>query len=641
MENKTINSDDYFYDKEGIDQVVEKYRATTKKGKKKKKKKEKNEYNYNQYNEQNNQKKGSGVKKFFVFFLILILLAGGGFAIYYFLIREDGTNIEFSSSFVSSNESLGGIRFTESEGSLEKTATAIPYGSSEFLGWVKDSIYETTIISQELSLTVDRDDQATYYALFNISDSITTNNNIQYRLYHDVRRASAIGYSNFTATTLEVPTILSLTNGNYQVFKIEDNAFENLQSIQAIRLSKDIISIGEEAFTGCSNVSTIFIDTRNLYYSSPSDKFIVKGSRLIFGVSGELPSGITSIAPNALSSANITSITIPSSITEIPDRMFYNSTISYVTLPGTLTKIGNSAFENCKNLSIIYLTDNIVSIGDRAFAGSGLTRFSFPAKVKTIGDSVFAGCQSLGLVTFQDGSAVTSIDGQFDGNNSIETIQFINNNSLESIADYAFSGHSNLRIITFGNNNIKSLGQGAFEGCGITNFTIPAGVSSLPSNLFVDCDNLTSIIFEAGSSITQITSDMFSYISSLERIDFGDNNKILDISQRAFSGLSNLSSVDFGENSILLNIYDNAFYGTSLTSITIPASVSYIGVGAFQCDTLKEANFLGTRDFGIFSGSSGLNRVATISSAFYSDANLMANYLSNVYCECRWMIITY
>ena len=37
MENKTINSDDYFYDKEGIDQVVEKYRATTKKGKKKKK----------------------------------------------------------------------------------------------------------------------------------------------------------------------------------------------------------------------------------------------------------------------------------------------------------------------------------------------------------------------------------------------------------------------------------------------------------------------------------------------------------------------------------------------------------------------------------------------------------------------------
>ncbi len=39
MENKTINSDDYFYDKEGIDQVVEKYRATTKNGNKKKKKK--------------------------------------------------------------------------------------------------------------------------------------------------------------------------------------------------------------------------------------------------------------------------------------------------------------------------------------------------------------------------------------------------------------------------------------------------------------------------------------------------------------------------------------------------------------------------------------------------------------------------
>ena len=67
-----------------------------------------------------------------------------------------------------------------------------------------------------------------------------------------------------------------------------------------------------------------------------------------------------------------------------------------IALHDSTLSIGQEAFQNCKNLSYVFLSKTLKEIGSYAFKGcSDLTKLVFPKTLKTIGDGAFSDCPKL------------------------------------------------------------------------------------------------------------------------------------------------------------------------------------------------------------------------------------------------------
>ena len=193
--------------------------------------------------------------------------------------------------------------------------------------------------------------------------------------------------------------------------------------------------------------------------------------------------------------------------------------------------------------------------------------------------------------------SVTSIGGgAFFNCSSLTSITIPN--SVTSIGDYAFHSCSSLTSVTIG-NSVTSIRSYAFQYCSsLTSITIPNSVTSIGSGAFYDCSSLpvennlryadtylveavdkTLSTYSIKKGTKWIGSSAFSSCSSLTSITIP--NSVTSIGDWAFFDCSSLTSVTIGES--VTNIGENAFDGcSSLTSVTIGESVTSIGDLAFN-----------------------------------------------------------
>jgi len=123
------------------------------------------------------------------------------------------------------------------------------------------------------------------------------------------------------------------------------------------------------------------------YNRSPWYKSDIK--RIIIG------DGITTIGNDAfLGCSELTSVTIPNSVTTIGIKTFYKcSELTSVTIPNSVTTIGGSAFYYCSELTSVTIPNSVTTIGEATFAYcSELTSVTIPNSVTTIGEATFAYC---------------------------------------------------------------------------------------------------------------------------------------------------------------------------------------------------------------------------------------------------------
>ena len=130
--------------------------------------------------------------------------------------------------------------------------------------------------------------------------------------------------------------------------------------------------------------------------------------------------------------------------------------------------------------------------------------------------------------------------------------------SVVNISESAFFHWSSLETINLP-SSIQSIGDAAFAGTNIKNFTWPEHITELPPYIFRECE-------------------------SLENIELP--NTVISIGNGAFSKCPNLRNIELPDS--ITRINDFAFWKSGIENIVIPENVSYIGKYAFNdCSELR------------------------------------------------------
>ena len=154
------------------------------------------------------------------------------------------------------------------------------------------------------------------------------------------------------------------------VKKISSEAFANCPDLTSFTVTKDITSIEERAFIGCSALSRLNVESENEFYNSNEDCNAIiytPANSLVVGCKNSIvPSGVKNIAAFAFAGcSNLAEITLPSSVKVISESAFENcSGLKNINFPEELTTISNKAFKGCISLEKFYLPKDTITLGE-------------------------------------------------------------------------------------------------------------------------------------------------------------------------------------------------------------------------------------------------------------------------------------
>ena len=412
-------------------------------------------------------------------------------------------------------------------------------------------------------------------------------------------------YGNTSLASVTIPD---------SVTYIDEYAFADCVNLKSVTIPASVQDIDEYAFGYIYNedswefekvdgftISGFTNSEADLYADNNGFGFVILGEASPFRYYVR-EDGTAQINGYRGSEANLT---IPSEIdgytvTEIWWDAFYgNTSLESVTIPDSVTFIWNSAFKNCENLTSVIIPDSVTSIGDEAFSGcTSLTSVTIPDSVTSIEYSAFSDCTSLTSVTIPD--SVTYIESGAFANTALSditipaSVQDIYGNAFgyvfnediceyEKIDDFTIYGYTNSEADVYARNNgFKFVSLGT-----VSPFIYSAhkdGTVQI-NGYRGSAENLTIPSEIDGHTVKGIGSKAFYGNTSLTSVTIPDS--VTYIGEYAFADCKNLKSVTIPNT--VQYIWDYAFAGCkNLKSVTIPDSVIYIGGYAFaDCTNLK------------------------------------------------------
>lgn len=373
--------------------------------------------------------------------------------------------------------------------------------------------------------------------------------------------------------------------------------------IKEITIPSTVMTIGNDAFNGCTYLHTITIDegTEPLtlgYNSTNTDEGLFVNAKLakvtlnrqilcpFTGGTLDSPSKGAFVCELNGNQA-LTDITIGDNVTVLPPYTFAGAGASTINL-NKVASIGKGAFENAK-----------------------LTSITIPASVVEISDDAFKNCTSLSSMTFEASANPLTIGfqpgtDQVGPFNQSPLTSLTLNRELVASASYAaaldsddegfFSEISTLTNVTLG-EQVKSLSPYMFSTTGIESITIPSNVRKIGHNAFAYCTNLHSISIAESNDPINISTQKGEwapfYESPLSTINISRNVIYVNEEGSVFTpdtsneGLfcnkrtNDVATVSVNIGAKLNAISDFMFSKLNIKQIWIPREVISIGNSAF------------------------------------------------------------
>ena len=339
--------------------------------------------------------------------------------------------------------------------------------------------------------------------------------------------------------------------------------------------------------------------------------------------------GSASAVPWYANMAVIEAVVIEAGATTVGDYAFYGaSALKTVSIPSGIEIIGKYAFYKCSTLEEAVLPDSVTALGYRCFAScTSLNQINIPlnwSSCPSYSSTVNADC--CGHI-FQDCTNLTSVIVP-EGMTTLPTYAFAFCNKLVSVSlpstlmalpGQAFYNCSALESIDIP-EGVTTIGKSAFCYCSsLADVDIPNGVTELALFAFYECKALTEV--QLPDSITSMGYQCFYNCTNLSSINIPQNwtdtpssntngTMNADYCGHIFQGCKSLKSLTIPEGltlpsyalcysdyletvtlpSTITEIKNHTFYNcTRLTSIEVPAGVTYIGKSAFcYCNALTE-----------------------------------------------------
>jgi len=455
-----------------------------------------------------------------------------------------------------------------------------------------------------------------------------------------------LGSLSYSDNYYRLSTLFSKTSGTPSTLtevvatgnKIPARVFQNSSSVNKITLLGKFESIGGSAFTGTS-ITTITIPAS----VTKIDSFAFFDADSLVSVIFEEGSNLEVIASNAFTACDV---------------------LAEIEIPGSVVELASDAFEYCPNLTSIYFDDT--ETGARYIktatnnyhtlvsVDKSIDSFTFNKNTLGIGNNAFYNCKNITSITIPN--TIRSIDASaFEGCSNLASVTFEDGIQLSSIPALAFGNCTKLTSVIIP-EGVTSIGDNAFGGCSLLeNIYLPSTLESMYTSALKNHKSGINIYFKGDLgdwvSLTLTDSSYNNYNGNANIYYYDGSDYALIGSDLVIPGkVTSINDMTLGQLDIdtlvisegVESIGKYAFAGAKMTEVTLPSSLTHIGMNAFDnCSSLVDVYYNGTIQnwLGIYFDSPTSNPMYYATYFYILDENGDVNHNGQKYSLLRDLVI--
>ena len=360
----------------------------------------------------------------------------------------------------------------------------------------------------------------------------------------------------------------------------------------------------------------------------------------------------------------IRGVVVEEGVQHVGDYAFYGYPyLLAVSVDGAQT-VGKFAFSHCESLLAVDLLEGVEVIGESAFSGNpNLMAIAIPSTLEKSAAKAFSGCEALTTVVINDLAAWCGIEYELGFGERIATSMPMHSGTqlylgeepiadlvipaeVTTIAPYAFYDVS-LNSVTM-HDGVTEMGERAFYNTGMKELALSGGLENIPERAFELHDMATVVIPEGVKTIGEFafrransdgaggmdrSMDAMYLPTTLERLgrDALDCRNLYITDLAAWCGVTRdllstcnntrypslylngqkVTDLVIPEGVVRIEAHSFAEF-SGITTLTLPDSLEYIGVSAFELLSITEirwGNGVKHIDYDAFDGCNQLTEV--------------------------------